>query len=184
MARIAALRGSSSAHQALLATFAQNVRDAGYRVAGLVQIAQPCSSGCEGLALQDLSTGDVLPISQDLGPGSTACKLDSATLADACARAERAIVGGADLMILSKFGKLEVVRHGLVDAFRAAMLAGTPVATSIAAEAIAAWQDFAGPFADFVPANAADLDEWWGTVKDLRALDEPAEALAGDGGMS
>lgn len=76
MARIAALRGSSAAHQALLAVFAETVRDAGYRVAGLVQIAKPCSSGCEGLALQDLSTGDVLPISQDLGPGSTACKLE------------------------------------------------------------------------------------------------------------
>ncbi|WP_069435809.1 DUF2478 domain-containing protein [Methyloceanibacter methanicus] len=184
MARIAALRGSSSAHQALLAAFARQVSHKGYRVAGLVQIAKPCPSGCAGLALQDLSTGDIVPISQDLGPGSSACNLDSAALADACGRVERAIACGADLVILSKFGKLEIARHGLADAFRAALLAGAPVATSIAAEAFSAWQIFAGPLADFVPADVDSLDAWWAAARDLSGPEALADSMSGEGGLA
>jgi len=79
----------------------------------------------------DLATGARIAISQDLGPGSTACNLDPGGVAMACAAAQRAIEQGADLVVLSKFGKLEAGHGGLCDAFAAAMAAETPVLTTL-----------------------------------------------------
>jgi len=163
--RIAALQGSSTAHQALLGVFAARVSEAGYRVTGVVQIAVADVHGCQRQALRDLATGEITATSQDLGQGSAACNFDAGALAEACGRVERAIAKGADLVVLSKFGKLEVARHGLTDAFHAAIWADLPVATSISFDALLAWELFAGPLAAFVPANAQSLDAWWSTMK-------------------
>jgi nucleoside-triphosphatase THEP1 len=163
--RIAALQGSSSTNQDLLGALAASASAAGYRVAGVVQVSVAAERGCEGLALRDLATGEITAVSQDLGPGSAACNFDAGALADACGRVERAIAKGADLVVLSKFGKFEVARHGLTDAFHAAIWADVPVATAISFDALLAWELFAGPLAAFVPANAQSLDAWWSTMR-------------------
>lgn len=163
--RIAALQGSSTAYQALLGAFAARACEAGYRVAGVVQVSLADVHGCQGQALCDLATGEITATSQDLGPGSTACNFDAGALAEACGLVERAIAKGADLVILSKFGKFEVARHGLTDAFHAAIWANLPVATSISFDALLAWELFAGPLATFVPADADSLEAWWSRVR-------------------
>jgi hypothetical protein len=77
--RIVALQGTSSSQiQALLANFAARVALKGHDVAGVVELAaaKP-NGGCRTFSLRDLSTGAIISISQDLGPGSTACNLDT-----------------------------------------------------------------------------------------------------------
>lgn len=88
--RIAALQGAESAHiQALLANFALLTMRQGYHVVGVVEIRAPGpAGGCRRLALRDLANGAVTSISQDLGPGSSACNLDAGALAQACGRVE------------------------------------------------------------------------------------------------
>lgn len=160
---VAALQGASSAViQGLLAGFAARMKAQGYRVAGVVEIASECdASACGKLALRDLTTWAVIPISQDLGPGSTACNLDPRGLADACAAVERAIEQGADLVVLSKFGKQEAARGGLNDAFRAAFAAGVPIATAVSPAWEQDWLAFTGDYSEFVDAGTASLDAWW-----------------------
>jgi Protein of unknown function (DUF2478) len=169
---IGALQGAASAQiQALLADFAARASRQGFRVVGVVEMtAAELAGGCRRLALRDLSTGTVTSISQNLGPGSTSCNLDAGGLAEACARVERAISFGADLVILSKFGKLETQRSGLSDAFHSATAAGLPVLTAVSPTMTKAWHLFAGPLAEFLPADRDSVEAWWSRTKAADAL--------------
>ncbi len=56
------------------------------------------------------SRGPPMKFFQDLGAGSTACNLDPSGFVKACEAVERAMEDGADVVVLSKFGKLEAAR--------------------------------------------------------------------------
>ena len=85
--RIAAIRGASTAEiQVLLARFAERRIKEGLRVAGVIE--EPAGGVdcgiCDSLVLRDTAGSTIIPITQNLGPGSHACKLDSAGLAAGC----------------------------------------------------------------------------------------------------
>ncbi len=161
--RIAALHGApSQMMQILLSGFAARLRDQGLRVAGLIEVSRCSGAGeCKNLSVRDLLSGMELPISQRLGSGSEACNLDPGGLAIACALVEEAIEQGADVVVLSKFGKLEAARSGLCDAFRAAMLADIPVITAVSPIMSNDWDRFAGELAEFVDARDDAIAAWW-----------------------
>jgi hypothetical protein len=165
--RVAALRGGSSADiQSFLGEFATRLTREGWKVAGAIEIAGGASTGaCGRFAVRNVSTGEVISISQNLGPGSTACSLDPAGLADACAAVERSIAAGVDLVIISKFAKQEAARGGMSDAFRAAIAAGVPILTSVSPAMSDAWRAFAGPLSRFLPVDPDIVDAWWSEVR-------------------
>lgn len=160
---IAAIEASdSAAAQAVMETFASELSREGIKVAGLIQtrILDPLT-GRKRIALRDLSSGEYYAISQDLGPGSVACNLDSSELAQACASVERAAREGVDLVIVSKFSKQEAARGGLADAFRAAIDARVPVVTAVSPYFLEEWRQFAGALASFTPPDLPSLRAWW-----------------------
>jgi nucleoside-triphosphatase THEP1 len=161
-ARIGVIVGDAGAEkQTLLAEFAARRRREGLRVAGVVELIAPSPfSACGALDLLDLATGARFGVTQALGPGSTACNLDPGGVAMACAAVENAIAAGADLVILSKFGKLEASGHGLCDAFAAALSADIPVVTTLKPTMRAEWAQFAGALSDETP-NREALESWW-----------------------
>jgi nucleoside-triphosphatase THEP1 len=161
--RIAAVQGSPSLLiQNTLLAFAQHLREKGLRVAGVIEIS-PCSDEgrCKTLSVQDLTSGASYPITQKLGAGSEACNLDPSGLALACGAIEDAIQKGVDVVVLSKFGKLEAARSGLCDAFRAAMMADIPVVTAVSPPVAEEWDLFAGDLSEFVDAHMPSLTAWW-----------------------
>ena len=169
--RIAALRGApSTTMQTLLDEFAQRRASAGLRVAGVVEDSDCAHDGaCKRFRVRDLLSGETISISQDLGRGSTACNLDPAALVRACGRIENAISEGADLVVLSKFGKLEAARSGLADAFRAAIEVDIPVLTVVSPAAAEEWENFAAPLFQFVDASCEALEIWWARQVPQRA---------------
>jgi nucleoside-triphosphatase THEP1 len=160
--RILALTGGSGAEaQALLATLAETWGRAGLRVAGAIQeTTQPEPGKRETKELRDIATGTRYPILQHLGPGSTACCVDASGLAAACAAIEIAVRRGCDVVVISKFGKLEAERGGLLGAFCAAVEMETPVVTSVSSGALDAWASFAGPLAAFVAPDPQAIEAW------------------------
>jgi nucleoside-triphosphatase THEP1 len=161
--RIAALQGATSHElQSMLSAFAREVQSQGYRVAGVIE-ESACggAQGCKSLSVKDLASGETIPISQKLGAGSEACNLDPGGLAVACGRIEAAIGRGADVVVLSKFGKLEASRSGLCDAFRAAMLADIPVVTVVSLPVSQDWDCFAGELSEYVEPDIDALAIWW-----------------------
>ncbi|MFY9640741.1 MAG: DUF2478 domain-containing protein [Rhodomicrobium sp.] len=167
--RIGALRGAKTAEvQKLLADFAGRRAQEGLRVAGVIEEPTPeelCGI-CGSLVLRDMAGGSLIPITQNLGSGSTACSLDSAGLAAACQAVLAAIDQGADLVVLSKFGKIESEGGGLIDAFRAAAEAGIPCVTGVAPSFAGPFLDYAGGFSQWIEASGAALERWWNGYAD------------------
>ncbi|HKT14859.1 MAG TPA: DUF2478 domain-containing protein [Allosphingosinicella sp.] len=105
-------------------------------------------------------------IFQDLGPGSTACQIDPDSLASAGEAVRRHIEMGCDLVILSKFARLEAERRGgLMPALVSAAEAGIPLLTSVGGKFDAAWHQFAeNNYASLSPDQPA-LEHWWHKVR-------------------
>jgi hypothetical protein len=75
-------------------------------------------------------------------------------------------------VVLSKFGKLEAGKAGLLEAFIAAIEAHVPVLTSVSPAFEAAWAEFAAPLFVTLPAEAVKIDAWWQAVRSLaRTID-------------
>lgn len=174
--RIVALQGAAGfVVQARLVEFARARSAEGLRVAGCVeQFSGAPGAGCAGRVLADLASGRRHVIGQDLGPGSLACHLDAAGVAQACADALAAIEAGCDLVVLAKFGKLEAERVGLVDAFAAAVERDIPVVTAVAPQFASAWEAYSGGLAAYLEPRAEELDRWWREVAPAGRVDGSA----------
>ncbi len=169
--RIAALPAEDSVRvQSLMRAFADELIEGGVRVGGVTQIRVGDRSG---IMLRDVASGALYPISQDLGPGSVACNLDSSELALACAAIERAARGGAQLIVISKFSKQEAGRGGLCDAFRAAMTARVPVIAAVSPHYREEWRAFAGPLAEDVAPERVALAQWWAKINAAASQSPP-----------
>jgi nucleoside-triphosphatase THEP1 len=133
-----------------------------WRLGGVLPEAErdPARHPCDR-ALVSLATGARLPISQNLGTGSTGCRLDAAGLeagvADVAADLDR---HGADLLIVNKFGKLEATGRGFCSLIVAALSAGVPVLVGVNALNRARFDAFADGMADQLSCQAAALAIW------------------------
>lgn len=159
--QIVALHGAASnVIQGLLADIAAKLAARGLRVAGVIENSKDGPNQCRFMELRNLDDGRVFAISQNLGPGSQACNLHPEGLALACAAVQESISTGADVVILSKFGKQEALGGGIRDAFGAAIAAGIPIITSVAPAMMNDWRRFAGDLAQCVGADTAKFDSW------------------------
>lgn len=119
---------------------------------------------CRAGYLRSIARGTRYPIFQDLGSGVEACHLKEEGALAAAAAVGKDIVAGCDLVLLSKFGKLEAAGRGLAEAFAAAFAADLPLLTSVSPAFEEAWKAFATPLFDMFPAEAEPLEAWWCAV--------------------
>jgi hypothetical protein len=162
--RIGALRGATTAEiQGLLARFAGRRMREGLRVAGVIEeltVQENCNL-CETLVLREVAGSTIVPITQNLGSGSSACNIDTAGLAAACQTVLAAIERGADVVVLSKFGKIEAEGGGLLDAFQAAAAADLPCLAGIKPSFASHFLEFAGGYSQWIEPDDAALERWW-----------------------
>lgn len=119
----------------------------------------------EDEALTSLADGRQFPLYQDLGACASSCALDAQGVVLAGEAVRQDIEAGCDLVVLSKFGKLEAESgSGLTAAFVTAIEVGVPVLTSVAPRFAAPWSAFAAPFYRVLAPNPAALDGWWRSV--------------------
>lgn len=150
----------SSKLQELLSSFAAECRSRGLKVAGVIAEAhglpdRTCSAGI----LRNIASKEGFPIYLADSPAGTSCHLDSRGVDAACASLLDQLAR-SDLIVLSKFGKLEAVKGGLYPAFQAAIAAGKPIVTSVSAKHETAWRAFA-PSAVHIDAKQQALTDWW-----------------------
>jgi hypothetical protein len=160
--KIAVVQGAPSAlvqdlFRALVRRWQASARLAGVIAEDHGLADRACSAGY----LRSLGNGERFPIFQDLGPNSKGCHLASDGALAAATVVRRDIAAGCELVVLSKFGKLEADGGGLRDAFGAAIEAGIPVLTSVSRAQVTAWSAFAAPMFIVVPADADGIDAWW-----------------------
>jgi hypothetical protein len=162
--------------QALLRQFVARL-PAGVRAAGVIEDeAPPADSDCNAGELRSLSDGRRFPIMQDLGPAAAGCRLDTEGVVSACEAVLQGIDVGCDLVVLSKFGKVEANRSGLAPAFGRAIEEGLPVLTSVAPKLADAWDTFAAPLYVILPPELTAIEAWWREARPARASADQASA--------
>lgn len=162
--RIATVVGADGIKlQALLAAIAAEWRAGGVGVVGV--IAEPHglpNSTCSAGILREVNSGMLHTIYLDVAPSNTSCHLDASGVDRAC-KSILDQIATSDLVVLSKFGKLEASGSGLAKAFKAAIAAGKPILTTVSAKHRDAWEAFAPDAIDLPPDKAA-LQRWWGEI--------------------
>lgn len=160
-ARIVAVQGASGdAIQSMLARLAARWAVDGTRVAGVIEASVVgARKGSGGACLRNLGTRTTHAIYQDLGPLSTACCLDARGFADACQQVIDQMEA-CDIVVISKFGKLESERGGLLSAFAAAALLEKPVITAVSPAFHDSYLAFVGPYGTVVPPDEEGLYAW------------------------
>jgi molybdate transport system ATP-binding protein len=161
--RLAAiLYGPGDDADALLDDFVQGLALRGVRVGGIVQRNTRDEIGRKsGMDVIDLGNGDTISICQDLGSGSTACKLDAAGLAEAGMAVHRAIAAHADLIVINKFSKQEASGSGLRDELAEAITSGIPVLTAVPRKCIDDWRVFTGGVGILLQPSRPAMEAWW-----------------------
>ncbi|MDB5616290.1 DUF2478 domain-containing protein [Tardiphaga sp.] len=155
---------------ALLRGFAADLNGSGLRAVGLVQLGHPLADPPQLSALL-VHSGDTLRLFQDLGPGATGCKLDLGQLLAAGTQVADAIDGGADLVIINRFGRQERDGKGLSYLIERALSADIPVLIAVPAARLADWDAFSGGMATRLNCDRASLEAWWNVVSAARAAE-------------
>ena len=170
--QIGVVQGAPSpAVQGLLRAFVADLGPS-VRVAGVIEdVADAAGEACSVGQLRSLRDDSVFAIVQDLGSGSSACRVDAGGIVTACEAVCRDIAVGCDLVVLSKWGKVEADRSGLAAAFAAAIDAGVPVLTSVAPRFTPLWERFAAPMYVMLPPDVGSIGDWWRAHQSGRVSD-------------
>jgi hypothetical protein len=179
--------GSSTAHgvaalvyrnevypEAAFQALVDRARVLGFTLAGVLQ--HPAFEGADrrcDVVLEDLASGHRTPLFENRGRGARGCRLDEAALAEATARIEGSLEMRPDLLVLSKFGKVECDGGGLRDLIADAIDRGIPVIIGVPDRNLDAWRDFAGDFSVELSEEGDEIDRW---VRSLSSAGQAANA--------
>lgn len=154
---------------AAFAALVAHARSRGLRLAGALQhlASDQADRRCD-VELEDLATGHRTPLFENRGREARGCRLDEGALADATARIEGSLDAAPDLLVLSKFGKVECEGGGLRDLIAGAIDRGIPVIIGVPDRNIEAWRAFAGEFAAELGDDVAAVTHWVGSVAPVR----------------
>jgi hypothetical protein len=136
-------------------------RKAGLLLAGVLQHPAPegADRRCDVL-LEDLASGRRTALFEDRGAGARGCRLDESALAEATATVEGSLEFRPNLLVLSKFGKVECDGGGLRDLIASAIDRGIPVVIGVPQRNLDAWRIFAGEFAVELDDNVRQVEQW------------------------
>jgi len=151
----------------ILCKLADALSSRGLRCCGSVQInTKRADAGPCDMDVQVLPDGPVLRVSQHLGQSARGCRLDPAALETAVGLVSLSLSGGADVLIVNKFGKHEAEGRGFRAVIAEALSMGIPVIVGLNALNLPAFEAFTeGLGSRLLPENDV-LADW---VLDKRA---------------
>lgn len=150
----------------------------GVRVLGALREDGPGggSDYCDS-ALRVLPDGPIVSITQDLGSGSTSCRMDAGALEEAVGLAAAQLSGqGGDLVVLNKFGLSEAEGRGFRAMISDALMQDIPVLIGVTQAHRPAFDRFASGQATELPPDEAAILDWCRAMLGLG----PAPASAGE----
>jgi Protein of unknown function (DUF2478) len=144
----------------VLAALARDLARQNHRLIGAVEL--PAAEGLHPpMDIGLLPSGRVQRISQDLGPGSEGCRLNAGALELAVGQVQQDFeTTGADLMLLSKFGKQEVEGRGFRQLIAEALAADLPVLVTVGEDCLIGFNDFAQGMAQPVACSLQAAQSW------------------------
>jgi hypothetical protein len=164
-----------------MAEVARRLDAEGIRVRGLVQENFGDDPNCSVMVLVDFGSHGRFGISQDLGLHAHGCRLDPHGLADAGGQIDQALAGGADLLVLNKFGRAEAEEGaGLRSTVARALDLGVPVLTAVRPPYTEAWAAFHGGLSTALAPELEGVLAWCRmAVAERRSPRDAAHSPAG-----
>ncbi|MFP7571833.1 DUF2478 domain-containing protein [Marivita sp. S2033] len=147
----------------VLCDVAARLQSRGVSLAGVLKdtgYVSGFSNGCD-MRVRVLPDGPVIKITQDLGSGSDACRLDPGAIAQAVASVEAGDLNSAELFILNKFGPEEAAGRGFCDAIGAALERGIPVLVGVSGASKAAFDAYADGLATALEPRTDAILTWF-----------------------
>lgn len=150
----------------LLAAVAGRLARDGVRLVGALRpVAKADDAASCDCDLWLLPDGPLVRITQDLGTGSAACRMDAGAFEEAVGLAtSRLQTGGADLVLLNKFGLSEAEGRGFRTLIAEALGRGVPVLTGVSEAHRAAFERFAEGMATHLPPEEDAILVWCRSV--------------------
>ncbi len=144
-----------------LADVGYSLRAAGVVAAGLVQINsfERDPEKCD-MIVEELYSSTMLKMSEDRGRDTRGCRLDRAILAQAVGLLMGALNEKPDILILNKFGKVELEGSGLRDVIALAVERDVPTIVGVPYRNLDQWRIFSAGLADECQVASPDLQEW------------------------
>lgn len=166
---IAVVRGRSTAavqkvFQDVIERWAPQIR-----IAGLIEERKNADGRvCRAGRLRNIADNAVYSMFQATTGITAGCDIENAGLNSASDAVCRDIATGCDVVILSKFGKLEAAGQGLRAAFAASVEEKIPLLTYAPSTLDQAWASFAGSRAVVVSAEPMAIDDWLRSLGTIR----------------
>jgi hypothetical protein len=132
------------------------------RLNGVVKVLEDnpdLAHDCD-MDLRVLPDGPNIRITQSLGAGSNACRLNPAAIQEAVGEVERLSSADADMFLLNKFGPQEGEGHGFRATIAAALENGVPVLLGVGTTMRDAFDEFAQGLAEELPEDLDKIYEW------------------------
>jgi len=145
----------------VMRAFIGALRGRGVKVAGLVQ--EPGAEDHDQ-HVRDLTTGERLPIMQDLGAEARGCAVDPAAIAVAARMLDRARAERPGLLVVNRFGRLESEGAGMIAEIGAAVSEGEAVLIAVPARYGDAWNAFADGLDAQMRPELSELERWWRAI--------------------
>jgi len=150
----------------LMSKTAARLQAEGVRLSGVAKVLEENqvdgadnANDCD-MDLRVLPDGPQIRITQSLGQGSTACRLNPVALTQAVAAVEQSSTKPVDLFILNKFGPQEAEGHGFCAAIGAALERDIPVLLGVASSCREAFDTFADGMAEDIQPDAEAIHKW------------------------
>jgi nucleoside-triphosphatase THEP1 len=158
------------------------LRERGIPLAGAIQrdpTDRPGRHACD-LLLENLATGEVTAIAEERGKEARGCRLDVGILTDISEAVTNSLYDDEPkLLIVNKFGKIEVDGGGMREAIADAVHLGIPVLVGVPMRNLDRWRAFVGAYSVELPADAAAISDWL-ELRGLPVRPAPPEAVASD----
>lgn len=158
----------------ILSSIAAELQAEGVALCGIVKDQSHDSAfanGCD-MKVRVLPAGPIIQITQNLGAGSDACRLDPGAIATAVSTVESQSLAEADLFILNKFGPEEAAGRGFVSVIAAALEHDIPVLVGVGKASLDAFNTFAGGMAEALPADPDKIHHWYQASADATKIAE------------
>ncbi|MCE4225152.1 DUF2478 domain-containing protein [Methylobacterium sp. C25] len=149
-------------NQALLDSVAASWRGLGYAVVGVLAELQSEDAACSAGFLRDLVSGRRFSMALDQAPAGSSCHLDTDGVGAACMQLLPQIPA-SDVIVLSKFGKLEAGQQGLWEAFAEGIGHAKPLLTTVSAKHVDALKA-AMPSVAWLDPDPLSLADWVNAV--------------------
>lgn len=166
----------------LISTFASDLQRSGNRVVGLLQLSSRAVATSGDMPVVALPVGNVSHIKHRRAEdASGCCSLNGEQVSRIQQDLAKAIDVGADLVIINRFGKMEMSGRGLLAEICMAVSVEVPVLVAVPERRFEAWNRFCGGMGVRLRCSRQQLDHWWSAIGRMPACREqkkPADFCA------